>query len=80
MSQALENARHLHKAGSALFCITRILHENLAYIDMPGGCHLSVRDQEGLLKAAEILAGQIYTALEGQELEQEERDKQEAAQ
>lgn len=80
MTRTPSEATRLHHAGLALFAITRVLRENLDYIDMPGGSSLSVRDQHGLMLAAEHLAEDIYSALEHQALELEETIAQEASQ
>lgn len=71
MTRTSSEATRLHHAGLALFAITRVPRENLDYIDMPGGSPLSVRDQHGLMLAAEHLAEDIYSALEHQALELE---------
>ena len=71
MTRAAAEAKHLHHAGLALFALTRILRENLDYVDMPGGSPLSIRDQHGLMLAAEHIAQHVYTALEHQALDLE---------
>lgn len=74
MTQSASGAKRLHHAGLALFAITRVLRENLDYVDLPGGCPLSVRDQHGLLLAAEHIAEDVYTALEHQALDMSQVD------
>ncbi|MBD1553597.1 hypothetical protein [Pseudomonas typographi] len=59
-------AQRLNHAGIALRSIVLLLRKNLDEIDLPGGCGISVRNQYGLLLAAENLSEQIYTALEYQ--------------
>lgn len=69
MSQTSKYATRMHHAGLALYALTRVLRENIDYIDMPGGAPLSVRDQHGLLLAAEHIAEEIYSHLEQGDLD-----------
>ena len=80
MTRAAAEAKCLHHAGLALFTLTRVLRENLDYVDMPGGSPLSIRDQHGLMLAAEYIAERVYTALEHQAIDAEDEDAAEASQ
>ena len=66
MSLSSKEATRLHHAGLALFALTRVLRENIDFITLPGGAPLSVRDQHGLLLAAEHIAEELYIHLEHQ--------------
>ncbi|KPX26013.1 hypothetical protein ALQ08_00993 [Pseudomonas syringae pv. delphinii] len=80
MSASSKEADRMHHAGLALFALTRVLRENIDYIDAPGGGPLSVRDQHGLLLAAEHIAEEIYTHLEHQALDLQDNSEAEAGQ
>lgn len=78
MTHSVSEATRLTHASLALFSISRILRQNLDFIDLADGCRLSVRDQHGLLLAAENIAEQLYASLEHQEVNQQGRESGEA--
>lgn len=77
-SMTVSEADRLHRASLALFGISRVLRENIEYSDAPGGCPLSVRDQHGLLLAAEYISECVYSAVEFRFLELQDAQGREA--